>query len=220
MMLFPIKNPVLAQLFRIHRSAINETPEFNESNERLEFLGDAVLELAVSNYLFGALPQEAEGMLTALRSAMVKTQTLATLARQCEIGNLLYMSKGEEKSGGRENESILADTFEAYLGALYLDQGYEIVEKFLSINLFPLLEEIQQKQLHKDYKSLLQEQLQSAHQSPPIYSVINEEGPDHHKTFTVAVQINHQLVAEARGRTKHEAQEAAAKTALERMKKT
>jgi len=219
-MLFPIQNPAFAQLFRIHRSAINETPEFRESNERLEFLGDAVLELAVSNFLFRTLPAEAEGMMTALRSAMVKTQTLATLAKSLNLGELLYMSKGEEKSGGRENESILADTFEAYLGALYLDQGFETIEKFLAQHLFPLLPEIQEKQLHKDYKSLLQESLQSIHQEPPTYTVVHEEGPDHHKTFTIAVHINNQAVAQAKGRTKHEAQQLAAKEALERMNKT
>jgi len=180
-----IHSPLLQNQVWIHRSALNETAEVEESNERLEFLGDAVLELACSRYLFEQFPQEPEGMLTALRSSLVKTTTLADMARKFEMGQLIHMSKGEEKTGGRENASILADTFEAFLGALYLDQGFEPVDAFLRDCLFPLASEIRALRLEKDDKSMLQEYLQARKLPLPVYKVIREEGMEHQKTFTM-----------------------------------
>ncbi|HAU98939.1 MAG: hypothetical protein UX04_C0003G0029 [Microgenomates group bacterium GW2011_GWF2_45_18] len=212
-----IHSPLLQNQVWIHRSALNETAEVEESNERLEFLGDAVLELACSRYLFEQFPQEPEGMLTALRSSLVKTTTLADMARKFEMGQLIHMSKGEEKTGGRENASILADTFEAFLGALYLDQGFEPVDAFLRDCLFPLASEIRALRLEKDDKSMLQEYLQARKLPLPVYKVIREEGMEHQKTFTMTVEVGKEVFAQETGRNKQEAQQRCARKALEKL---
>jgi ribonuclease-3 len=203
-----------------HRSALNEgVSSSSQSNERLEFLGDAVLELATTKFLFKLLPHEPEGMLTAYRSALVKTGTLAMVARNLEIGEQILMSKGEESTGGRENDSLLADTTEAIIGALFLDQGMEAVEQFLEAHLFPHFTTVKEQKLHRDAKSQLQEEVQSQGFSTPSYEVVGENGPDHDKQFTVQVSVNNQVVGQGTGKSKQLAQQAAASQALEKMGK-
>lgn len=202
-----------------HRSALNENLSSSpESNERLEFLGDAVLELATTKFLYRRMPDEQEGMLTAYRSALVKTTTLAEVAKTLQLGEKLYMSKGEEASGGRKNVSLLANTVEAVLGALYLDQGFEAAEQFLVTHLYPKLEEIQKKRLYKDSKSQLQEYVQAKGLQTPDYVVVNEQGPDHDREFTVKALINGKEFGEGSGRSKQLAQQNAAQYVLDHLK--
>ena len=198
-----------------HRSALNENASAaTESNERLEFLGDAVLELATTEFLFAQYPAEPEGVLTAYRSALVKTETLAEVASELNLGEKLYLSHGEEATGGRTNPGLLADTTEAIIGALYQDQGYEAVKKFLAQNLFPKFKEIKAKKLYKDAKSLLQEVVQAQGQTAPTYHVLKAEGPDHDKKFTVEVKVAQETVATGNGSSKQAAQQQAARKAL------
>lgn len=199
-----------------HRSALNEhLSTSTESNERLEYLGDAVLELATTIFLFNRFPDEPEGILTAYRSALVKTTTLAEVARELGLGEKLYMSKGEEAGGGRNNVGLLANVVEATLGALYLDQGFDQVVKFLNEHLFPKFENIYNQKAYKDPKSDLQEKVQAQGKSTPTYEVLDEVGPDHDKIFTVAVAIDGQQIAQGTGKSKQTAQQAAAEKALE-----
>jgi len=203
-----------------HRSALNEKNSSAEvSNERLEFLGDAVLELATTNFLFQKYPQEAEGILTAYRSALVKTETLAIVATNLNLGEKLHMSKGEEATGGRTNIGILADTTEAFLGALYLDQGFDIVVSLLEEILFPNIDEIIKKKLYKDAKSYLQEVVQADGFDTPTYEVITEVGPDHDKEFTVSVNVGDSVIAKGTGKSKQNAQQDAARKALKKYTK-
>lgn len=212
------QNPQLLNLALTHRSALNEKlSEASESNERLEFLGDAVLELLTTKYLFDQYPDEPEGVLTAYRSSLVKTTTLAKLATELGLGERLIMSKGEEGGGGRANESLLADTFEAVLGALYLDQGLEAVEQFLNTHLFPKFDEIKAQGLYKDAKSQLQELVQAQGKPTPLYQVLSEVGPDHDKQFQVAVLVEDQILAKGSGKSKQSAQQSAAQTALNKL---
>jgi ribonuclease III len=200
-----------------HRSALNEhISSATESNERLEFLGDAVLELVTTEFLFEQLKSEPEGTLTAYRSALVKTTTLAEVAEELGLGQQLYMSKGEEASGGRTNPSLLADTLEAVIGALYLDQGIKPVTTFLSTHLFPKFEIIREQKLYKDAKSELQEIVQAQGFDAPLYEVVNEVGPDHDKEFTVQVEVGGQVRGQGTGKSKQQAQQAAATAALEK----
>ena len=213
----PITNPKLLETALTHRSALNEPSSGTSSkvsNERLEFLGDAVLELVVTRFLFKELPQEPEGKLTALRSALVRTETLAEVALELGLGEKLYMSKGEEATGGRANSSLLANTFEAVIGALYLDQGFQAVEKFVDKYLLPKLDKIKQEKLYKDAKSLLQEIVQAQGYSTPEYEVLSAQGLDHAKTFTVAVKIGNKNFGQGCGSSKQAAQQEAARQAL------
>lgn len=199
-----------------HRSALNEhISTSTESNERLEFLGDAVLELVTTDFLYERFPTEQEGALTVYRSALVKTTTLADVALELELGQKLYMSKGEEASKGRENIGLLANAFEALLGALYLDQGVEAVRDILNAILFPKMDTILQKRLYKHAKSQLQEVLQAKGISAPDYVVIGETGPDHDRQFTVKAVVNGTDTATGTGKSKQLAQEAAAAALLE-----
>lgn len=201
-----------------HRSSLNEKSvsgtTATESNERLEFLGDAVLELAVTEYLYATYPTEPEGKMTAYRSALVKTTSLAEMARELELGKAMYMSKGEEATGGRQNESLLADTTEAVIGALYLDQGYDAVVEFLEEHLYPKFTEILKNKLYKDHKSLLQELVQAKGLPTPAYEVTQEVGPDHDKEFTVVVKIADAIKGTGMGKNKQQAQQQAALEAL------
>jgi ribonuclease III len=208
-------NPTLLEEALTHRSYLNENKRSQAHNERLEFLGDAVLELAVSEYLFEQFPDKNEGDLTAYRAALVRTTSLSTIADKLELGKLLRLSKGEEISGGRTNPSLMANTFEAVLGALYLDQGYKAVVAFLSVHLFPNLTEIIEKGLYKDYKSSLQEYVQAKGSASPEYQVVSEAGPDHAKSFTIEVLIDQKPVARGSGKSKQHAQQSAARKALE-----
>lgn len=200
-----------------HRSALNEqTLAVNESNERLEFLGDAVLELVTTEYLYEAYPAEPEGTLTAYRIALVKTTSLAQVALTLGLGEKILMSRGEEAGGGRTNESLLADTFEAVVGALYLDQGLTAVESFLHQHLFVTFGDILKNRLYQDAKSQLQEVVQAKSLPTPTYEVVSELGPDHDKIFTVQVLVGEEAVGTGTGKSKQAAQQAAAKAALER----
>ncbi len=197
-----------------HRSFLNESKEKVPSNERLEFLGDSVLSLVVSTHLFKKYPHFNEGKLTNLRSLLVNTKMLADLSKELELGKKLRLSKGEEESGGRANQSILADTFEAILGAIYLDRGVLEVEKFISSTVFPRAEEFIEKNMLKDPKSLLQESVQAKKQNSPIYRVLEEEGPAHARKFTVGVFVEEKLLGSGQGKSKQEAEEHAAEAAL------
>ncbi|MFZ1721447.1 MAG: ribonuclease III [Microgenomates group bacterium] len=209
------KNSELLETALTHRSALNEvTSPSKESNERLEFLGDAVLELATTRYLFNQFPNEPEGVLTSYRSALVKTTTLAMVSEKLGLGDKLFMSKGEEATGGRTNSSLLADTMEAVIGALYLDQGYEATEQFLTTVLFTELEHILHQKLYVDAKSNLQEVVQALGFSTPVYEVTAESGPDHDKQFAVQVLVDGKAIGIGTGRSKQLAQQEAAKQAL------
>lgn len=209
------KNNALLIKALTHRSALNENNgSANESNERLEFLGDAVLELLTTKFLFEKFPKKPEGVLTAYRSALVKTTTLADTAIKLGLGDALFMSKGEEATGGRTNVGLLADTMEAVIGALYLDQGLEIVDAFLKKELFTEIDSILENKLYKDPKSHLQEVVQALGFDTPQYEVITEKGPDHDKEFTVQVLVNNTSVAVGTGSSKQRAQQDAAQKAL------
>lgn len=203
----------------VHRSYLNETKEQIESNERLEFLGDSILSFIVSDYLYRTYPQFNEGILTNLRSLVVNTKSLARKAKTLGFGDHLLLSRGEEDSGGRVNESILANTFESVIGALYLDQGISAVKPFLYEVLIPDIAEYVDKKVFKDPKSLLQEHVQSKKQNSPVYKVLREDGPAHAKQFTIGVYIENVLHGEGQGKSKQEGEEHAAEQALEKIRK-
>lgn len=211
------KDKKLFQLAFIHRSYLNEHKDKKlESNERLEFLGDAVLELIVSLYLFKKFPNYPEGKLTSLRSKLVQTTTLSLVAKKLGFGKKLKLSKGEIASGGAKNKSILADTFEAFVGALYQDQGFEKSYDFVYKNLLLVTENMPLDELPQDYKSKLQELIQSQGQPSPKYEVIKSYGPDHNKTFITAVIIDNKTYETGVGKSKQDAEQNAAKKALEK----
>lgn len=216
--MFPkFKNLQLLEQALTHKSTLNEkNTKKTVSNERLEFLGDAVLELSATNFLYQKFPNAPEGELTAYRSALVKTTALAEVAKNLGIPEKIYMSKGEEATKGRENTSILADTVEAIIGALYIDQGYEKVDQFLQEVLFPSIDDIISKKLYKDAKSHLQELVQSMGLETPIYQVETEVGPDHDKEFTVSVKVNSKIVGRGMGKSKQQAQQSAAREAIKK----
>lgn len=213
------KNKALLVQAFVHRSYLNEAKEIRESNERLEFLGDAVLELLTSQFLYNKYPEYPEGTLTNIRSALVKTESLAEVARRLNIGDLLYLSRGEEDSGGRHNQSLLADAFEAVLGAIYLDQGIDPVRLVLSDWLFPNTDEIIEKKAFIDYKSLLQEIVQDENRISPTYRVVKSEGPDHARTFWIEAIAGTKTLGSGQGKSKQEAEQMAAKASLEKMGK-
>ncbi len=206
---------IIKQAF-IHRSYLNETKTIRESNERMEFLGDSILSFLVSRYLFLNFTNLPEGELTNLRSSVVKTQTLASIAKELSLGNFLHLSKGEEEGNGRNNPSLLADTFEAFLGAVYLDLGLKPVEQILEKLLFPRIHQIIKEKSYKDAKSILQEKVQEKTKIAPIYKVLHEEGPDHAKKFTIGVYIDNNLSGQGTGKNKQIAEQEAAKAALEK----
>ncbi len=209
------KNKNLIQQAFIHRSYINENPGVKLShNERLEFLGDAVLELVVTDFLYKKYPSYTEGELTALRSALVNAVIISEVASSIGMNEYLLLSKGEAKDNGKARQYILANTYEAYIGALYLDQGIESVEKFIQKSLLPKTEEIVSKKLWRDAKSLVQEKAQEFVNVTPAYKVISESGPDHDKHFTVGIFFGSERIAEGKGQSKQEAEQKAAESAL------
>lgn len=185
-----------------------------DNNQRLEFLGDAVLGLAVSDFLFRNYPNRDEGELTKMRAALVCEPSLARVARDLELGYCLNMGKGEERSGGRERPSILADAFEALLGALYLDQGLGVASDLALRFLDPLIKDVLEGRLDRDYKTELQEIVQQRGGEQVQYKILREEGPDHHKTFTAGVLYKGVLAGSGTGRSKKDAEQQAAKSAL------
>lgn len=200
-----------------HRSYLNENPAWGvPHNERLEFLGDAVLELAATEYLYGRFPKLAEGELTGIRAALVNYQALALASKEIELGAHVLLSKGEAKDGGKAREVILANAFEAVLGAVYLDSGYGAAKKIIDKFLTNRADEVAEKKLYKDPKSQLQEIVQEKLKATPVYKVLAEQGPDHAKIFTVGVFFGDELAAEGEGLSKQEAEVEAAKKALEK----
>jgi ribonuclease-3 len=198
-----------------HRSYLNEHPKFYlPHNERLEFLGDAVLELIVTEYLYKNYPEKNEGELTNWRAALVNAKILGDLARELKFDDFLLLSKGEEKETGKARQYILANTFEALIGAIYLDQGYKACQDFIEKNLIKKLPEIIEKGLFKDPKSRFQEESQERMGITPTYRVLEEWGPDHAKHFIVGVFLKENLVAKGEGSSKQEAEIEAAKNAL------
>ncbi|MEN8241755.1 MAG: ribonuclease III [Chloroflexota bacterium] len=214
----PIEDFLLLSRALTHRSYLNEHPEALEDNERLEFLGDAVLDYVVGLWLYNRFPEMAEGDLTRLRAALVNTDQLAKFGMEIHLGDALLLGKGEEENGGRIRRAMLCGAFEALIGALVIDAGMEEVTRFVS----PLLEQatvkILQNHEDKDPKSLLQEYVQSGGDPAPVYEVISESGPDHAKVFEVEVFANHRHLGRGMGNSKQLASMNAANDALSRIK--
>jgi len=209
------ENKALLDNAFVHKSFMNEYDnDDKEDNERLEFLGDAVLELIVTEYLYKTYPKKSEGQLTNWRSALVKGKHLAEVGNELRLGNYLYLSRGEEKSGGRKKNYILANTVEALIGALYLDKGYRITHTFVSKFIITKLEKILEEGLHIDSKSHLQELSQEKISITPEYRLVSESGPDHAKKFVMAVYFGDDKVGEGEGSSKQKAEESAARDAL------
>lgn len=201
----------------VHRSYVNEVlPEKIESNERLEFLGDVVLSLIVSVYIYKQFPSHKEGDLTNFRASLVKTESLAQAAKKIGLDKFILLGHGENSANGRSNHSILADTFEAFLGAVYLEFGFEKANNLVKKVLFPTLKKIINQKLYRDYKSVLQEIVQEEAKHAPSYDLIASTGPDHDKTFTVGMYVNNKLIAKGIGKNKQAAEQEAARAALEK----
>ena len=215
---YEFKNKDLLKEALTHRSYLNENTRWKlPHNERLEFLGDAVLELAITESLFEKFPKEPEGKLTTLRAALVNYQMLAKLSKQIELEKFLLMSKGEAKDTGRAREVILANAMEALIGSIYLDSGYEEAQKFVTTAILPEIDEVLQKGLYRDPKSLLQERSQAESKVTPVYKLISEKGPDHKKIFTVGVYLDNEEIAVGEGLSKQDAEVEAARKALEKL---
>ncbi|RMF00801.1 MAG: ribonuclease III [Chloroflexi bacterium] len=213
-------NKALLQRALTHRSYINENPtHVLEDNERLEFLGDAILDFVTAEYLYHRFPEITEGRLTNLRSALVRTEQLAAFASEAGLGDHLYLGRGEEDSGGRKRPAILCDAFEALIGALYLDQGIECTQTYILKFIEPALQEVLARDTEKDAKSQLQEISQSEYQITPTYRTVKEEGPDHAKEFTVEALIGQKRYGLGTGLSKQNAAQAAAREALRVLKK-
>jgi ribonuclease-3 len=203
-----------------HRSYLNEHPKYkNPSNERLEFLGDAVLQLLSSDYLYEKYPKKPEGDLTNYRSSVVCTESLAEEAKRLGYGEFLLLSVGEESTGGREREYILANTFESVLGALYLENGLEFCRKFVEKELFYKVKELVKNEAYKDAKSKFQELAQEEYGITPNYEVVDSWGLDHEKTFRIAVYLNGKQWGEGEGRSKQKAEQMAAHYAMKKLEK-
>lgn len=213
---FSFKNVSLLETALTHRSFLNEHREIESSNERLEFLGDAVLELIVSFFLYKKYPGKSEGQLTLWRSKIVQTKTLAAIARKLQLPLYLKLSKGEQENNGQNNNSLLADTLEAVIGAIFIDQGIKSAEKFIHQILLDTLEQIIQNEEVADYKSLYQEKVQASGQATPFYKIISSTGPDHDKLFVSAVYVDGVEIALGNGKSKQIAEQQAAKLALEK----
>lgn len=206
---------LLTQAF-IHRSYLNENPQVGlGNNERLEFLGDAVLELVVTEYLYLNYPGKSEGELTSWRAALVNTKMISAVAYKLGFSDFLLLSRGESKEEGKSRQYILANTYEAFIGSLYLDSGYHACRQFIHESLMNELPEIVEKKLYKDSKSRFQEVAQEKMKITPTYRVLEERGPDHNKHFKVGVYIGSELIASGGGSSKQEAEEETARIALE-----
>jgi ribonuclease III len=208
------ENRSLLQLALVHRSFLNERNNVTESNERLEFLGDAVLSLIVADYLFRQYPERPEGELTDLRSALVRRETLAKWAARLEIGQYLYLGKGEAQTGGRDRALTLASAFEAVLGAIFLERGLEQAAAWLIPLVEPELAAILSEGRHYDYKGLFQKTAQKAFHITPTYHVVNETGLEHERVFEIEARLAGRPLSRGQGLTKLIAQQAAAKAAL------
>jgi ribonuclease-3 len=213
----PIKDTLLLSRALTHRSFLNENPEAIEDNERLEFLGDAVLDFVVGAWLYRHFPEMSEGEMTRLRAALVRTEQLAEFATRIDVGRALRLGHGEEENGGRSRPAMLCGAFEALVGALYLDADIQAVESFMDPMLRDAVVAIHEGHRDRDPKSLLQEWVQARGNSAPIYTIVAESGPDHDKFFEVEVSVGGQAVARGEGRNKQSASKAAARVALKRL---
>lgn len=209
------KNPKLLEQAFLHRSYLNEVKVNLQSNERLEFLGDSVLSLVISFYLYNLRATDTEGDLTNLRAHIVKTTSLYEAAKNLKLGKYLSLSKGEELSGGRSNPQLLANTYEALIGSIFLDQGLETAKKIIDKTLLPFFEEELKSGPPKDAKSSLQEIVQHRFKESPYYKILETRGPDHAKSFIVAVYVKGIEKGRGRGNSKQVAEEHAAKEALQ-----
>ena len=214
------ENSDLLETALTHRSYLNEHQGAKiENNERLEYLGDAVLELIISDYIFRKYTDKAEGELTSIRSAVVRTESLAEQSRELGIGENLRMSKGEKDSGGKDKDYLLANAYEAVLGAIYMDRGMEECVNFVNRTLVPKIDHIVENHLFVDPKTQAQEIIQARYKTTPTYVIVKEEGPDHDKKFTVALRINNKEKAQGQGTSKQKAEESAALAAIEEIEK-
>ena len=209
------KNEALIEQAFTHRSFLNEHPEVTSHNERLEFLGDAVVELIVTNYLYQKFPDKPEGELTALRSALVRRNTLSEIGDELDFNRYLRLSKGESNNTDKAKAMILSNTAEAFIGAVFLDQGLEAVKKFLDKFLLPKLEQIINEEQYIDAKSRFQEVIQEREGVTPHYKVEKSSGPDHRRTFEVGLYVGDKLISRGTGSSKREAEADAAQKALE-----
>lgn len=217
----PFRDHSLLERALTHSSYLNENPgSVLEDNERLEFLGDAVLDFVVGAYLYNRFPELQEGELTSLRAALVRSRTLADFARQLDIGRYMRLGLGEEENGGRERTPLLCATFEAVVGAVYLDHGLEAVQTLVEPLIGPKLAQIRENSLHKDAKSEFQVWAQATYNITPHYQVIDSSGPDHAKTFTVRVLVGKDVWGSGTGSSKQVAAQAAAAEALKRIAQT
>lgn len=208
-------NKQLLEAAFTHRSYLNENRRVGaEHNERLEFLGDAVLELVVTEFLYKKYPEKPEGELTAFRAALVNTVSIAEAATTLGMNEFLLLSRGEAKDTGRARGIILANAFEAVIGAIYLDQGYDASRDFIDAQLFHKTDAVVEQRLWQDAKSKLQEVSQERLSVTPTYELVNQTGPDHDKTFVVAAYLGREKVALGEGRSKQEAEQDAAQKAL------
>jgi len=216
---FELTNEVLFQTAFTHRSYLNEHPKYElPSNERLEFLGDAVLQFLSSRFLYEKFTELPEGDLTNLRASIVKTASLAQEAKKIGFGKYLLLSKGEETTGGREREYLLANTFEAFLGALYLEKGIDVCNLFLEKNLFYKVEETIEKNTYKDPKTKFQEKIQEIKKTTPNYKILESWGSEHEKSFKVGAFVNGELFSEGLGSSKQKAEQDAAAKGLDKLK--
>lgn len=202
-----------------HSSYVHEKKmSLDKSNERLEFLGDSVLNLCIAEFLVKFFPEEPEGALSKRRALLVNQKQLAQLSNELKLGSVLRLGKGEEKTGGRTKESILADVFESVIGAIYLDQGLDAAKDYLFKLFSPLFERVKSLEASEDFKTRLQEFLQKNFQKSPRYSVVHESGPDHQKIFEVQIDFGGRALGCGQGRSKREAEQAAAQVALTAVK--
>lgn len=214
---YHFSNTALAIESLTHRSYFNETKKKNNHNERLEFLGDAVLDLVISETLMQRMPLAEEGTLTQLRASLVQEESLAQMAKTLDLCPLILLGKGEEKNNGREKPSILSDAVEAVVGAVYLDGGYESAKEVILMWFAGALNTVVKNGLMLDAKSALQEKLQALGGGSPTYETIGEFGPDHNKVFEVALKTDDKVLATGKGKSKKEAEKKAAQNALEKL---
>ncbi|MBF0508538.1 MAG: ribonuclease III [Deltaproteobacteria bacterium] len=213
---YHFKDPQLLDQSLCHRSFVNENPGMGlRDNELLEFLGDAVLELAIRSLLMSSFPMAKEGELTKIKSSLVNEASLAMLARDLNLGKYLKLGRGEELTHGREKDSLLADCFEAVIGAVYQDGGLDPAEQMIEVFFTPLLDRARPQELVKDFKTMLQEHCQEVYKETPDYNVEREIGPDHNKTFFVTLSVQGKILARGQGRSKKTAEQAAAQEALQ-----
>ncbi len=214
------RQPELLDLAFHHRSSSNESPEnLHVNNERLEFLGDSVLGMATATFLYEDMKDNQEGDLARIKSMVVSEKSLAPIARTIGIDRMLILGKGEEMSGGRNKDAILADCVEAVIGAYYLDSGYECAEKLVLELIVPEIRKVQEDRGQKDYKTLLQEMYQKKYKMCPVYELVDKTGPDHDRTFWVVVKLGDRKFGPAKGKNKKSAEQTAAQMAYDSLKK-